>query len=132
MESLAQSPGRRWGIYTRISVDKGEAQYIKSPSDVGTGKAQDDKAPLSEIIEVLKRGFSPRIIDAYVLGSAGSTPVTGDELAARLGLPDTWAYFSVADASGEHPEPDRSGQPGGGAPGSASPPAQGSGGTPAG
>jgi stage II sporulation protein D len=62
-------------------------------------------------IEVVHRGFSPRIINAYVLGTQGATPVTGDELAARLGLDDTWAYFSVQDATGEHPEPDRSAQP---------------------
>ncbi|NOZ12676.1 MAG: type I restriction endonuclease subunit R, partial [Acidobacteria bacterium] len=40
-----------------IMVKEGEAQYIKSPSDVGTGKAQDEKAPLSEIIEVLNERF---------------------------------------------------------------------------
>ncbi|MDZ4800406.1 MAG: hypothetical protein SGI92_19790, partial [Bryobacteraceae bacterium] len=40
-----------------IMVKEGEAQYIKSPSDVGTGKAKDEKAPLSEIIEVLNERF---------------------------------------------------------------------------
>lgn len=40
-----------------IMVKEGEAQYIKSPTDVGTGKAKDDKAPLSEIIEVLNERF---------------------------------------------------------------------------
>ncbi len=60
-------------------------------------------------IEVLKRGVSPRIINANILGTKGSTPITGDELAARFGLSDTWAYFSVQDSHGTHPEPDRSG-----------------------
>ncbi len=60
-------------------------------------------------IEVLRRGVSPRIISANVLGTKGSTPITGDELAARLGLYDTWAYFSVSEAKGTRPEPDRSG-----------------------
>jgi len=60
-------------------------------------------------IEVLSRGFSPRIVTANVLGSKGATSITGDELAARLSLYDTWAYFSVSDAHGTHPEPDRSG-----------------------
>src|SRR5437870_5744603 len=46
-------------------------------------------------VEVLSRGFSPRISSAYVLGSGGRTLVSGAELAARLGLYDTWAYFSV-------------------------------------
>jgi stage II sporulation protein D len=88
-----------------------------------------------EGIEVVRRGFSPRIIDAYVLGAQGATPVTGDELASRLGLYGTWAYFSTQDATGEHPEPDRSGQPtapAGGSGTSPPPPAGPSGGTPPG
>ncbi|MFI4985556.1 MAG: SpoIID/LytB domain-containing protein [Solirubrobacterales bacterium] len=61
-------------------------------------------------IEVLRRGFSPRILSAYVLGSRGRTLVSGPELAARLGLYDTWAYFSVRNAQTSTPEPDHSGQ----------------------
>ncbi|HTA14925.1 MAG TPA: hypothetical protein VK781_08720, partial [Solirubrobacteraceae bacterium] len=68
-------------------------------------------------IEVLKRGSSPRIVSAYVLGSKGRTLVTGPELAARLGLYDAWAYFSVSDSRGVHKEPDLSGP-------AAAPPAQ--------
>jgi SpoIID/LytB domain protein len=59
-------------------------------------------------IEVLKRGYSPRILSAYVLGSQGPTEVSGPELAARLGLYDTWAYFTVTDSQGEEAEPDLS------------------------
>lgn len=40
-----------------IDVREGEAQYVKSPTEVGTGKAEDEKAPLSEIIEVLNERF---------------------------------------------------------------------------
>jgi type I restriction enzyme R subunit len=46
-----------------IEVKEGEAQYIKSPSDVGTGKAKDEKAPLSEIIEVLNERFGTRFTE---------------------------------------------------------------------
>jgi stage II sporulation protein D len=60
---------------------------------------------------VLRRGFSPRILTAYVLGSRGRTLVHGPELAARLGLSDSWAYFSVRNGQATTPEPDRSGQP---------------------
>ncbi len=60
-------------------------------------------------VEVLQRGSSPRIVSAYVLGSKGRRLVDGPELAARLGLYDTWAYFSVKDSRGLHPEPDVSG-----------------------
>lgn len=60
-------------------------------------------------IEVLERGFSPRILSAYVLGTGGRTPISGGELAARLGLLSTWAYFSVREGHTTKPEPDRSG-----------------------
>jgi SpoIID/LytB domain protein len=59
-------------------------------------------------IEVLSRGFSPRILTAEVLGSGGGTQVSGPELAARLGLGSTWAYFSVKNGAAVKPEPDRS------------------------
>ncbi len=61
-------------------------------------------------IEVLKRGVSPRIVSAYVLGSKGRTLVSGTELEGRLGLYSTWAYFSVKNTKGVHAEPDASGQ----------------------
>jgi SpoIID/LytB domain protein len=62
-----------------------------------------------EGIEVLTRGASPRILSAYVLGSDGRTLTSGGELAARLGLDDTWAYFSVKRGASVVSEPDRSG-----------------------
>jgi stage II sporulation protein D len=63
-------------------------------------------------IEVLRRGSSPRIVSAYLLGSKGRALVSGAQLAERLGLYDTWAYFSLKDAHGTHPEPDASGRGG--------------------
>jgi stage II sporulation protein D len=45
-------------------------------------------------VKVTRRGASPRIVDAQVMGSRGATPVPGTVLRARLGLPDTWAYFA--------------------------------------
>lgn len=66
-----------------------------------------------EGIEVLKRGFSPRIMLAEVLGSKGKTEVSGPELAGRLGLYSSWAYFSVERNGKVTKEPDLSGpQPG--------------------
>ncbi len=62
-----------------------------------------------EGIEVLKRGFSPRIVLAAVLGSKGKTEVSGPELAERLGLYDSWAYFSVQKNGKTTKEPDLSG-----------------------
>jgi len=72
-------------------------------------------------IEVLRRGSSPRILSAYVLGSGGRTLTSGGELAERLGLDDTWAYFSVKRGSSLKAEPDRSGQPASASPAPASP-----------
>ncbi|HWY89523.1 MAG TPA: SpoIID/LytB domain-containing protein [Solirubrobacteraceae bacterium] len=61
-------------------------------------------------IEVLRRGRSPRILTAAILGSAGTTQIDGPTLASRLGLRDTWAYFSVRAGTGPaKPEPDPSG-----------------------
>jgi len=63
-----------------------------------------------EGIEVLKRGYSPRILEAYVLGSRGRTRVSGGELAYRLGLDSTWAYFSFREGRTLKQMPDRSAQ----------------------
>jgi type I restriction enzyme R subunit len=46
-----------------IKVAEGQAQYIKSPTDVGTAKAKEEKAPLSEIIEVLNERFSAQFTE---------------------------------------------------------------------
>jgi stage II sporulation protein D len=44
-------------------------------------------------IRVLKRGDSPRIVTAKLIGSRGSSKVRGDTLQVALGLYDRWAYF---------------------------------------
>lgn len=44
-------------------------------------------------IKVLDRGVSPRIVRARIVGTNGSTVLTGPEIRARLGLDDTWARF---------------------------------------
>jgi stage II sporulation protein D len=44
-------------------------------------------------IRVLKTGRSPRIVRAKVVGSNGSTKVSGDTLRFRLGLRSTWVRF---------------------------------------
>jgi stage II sporulation protein D len=46
-------------------------------------------------VKVVKRGRSPRIVLADVIGSRGRTRVSGATLRARLGLFDTWAYFTT-------------------------------------
>ncbi|HWJ51300.1 MAG TPA: SpoIID/LytB domain-containing protein [Solirubrobacteraceae bacterium] len=61
-------------------------------------------------IEVLRRGASPRIVSAEVLGSRGVTPVSGPELAGRLELTSTWAFFSMKRGTHLKREPDLSGR----------------------
>jgi len=50
-------------------------------------------------IRVIKRGKSPRIVRARVYGSRGTRVLTGAQIRARLGLYDTWAYFTVVSSS---------------------------------
>jgi type I restriction enzyme R subunit len=40
-----------------------EAEGVKSPTDVGTGKAKDERVPLSEIINVLNERFGTNFSD---------------------------------------------------------------------
>ena len=45
-------------IYSgEINLHEGEPEGVKSPTDVGTGRAKEEKAPLSEIIKVLNERF---------------------------------------------------------------------------
>lgn len=71
-------------------------------------------------IRVLRRGNSPRIVYADILGTRGRTRVTGATIRARFGLFDSWAYFSILAGSRRprpipDPAPSPSTQPGGGA-----------------
>jgi len=45
-------------------------------------------------IRVTKRGASPRIDYAKLIGTAGTATIRGDTLAAALGLYDRWAFFT--------------------------------------
>lgn len=54
-------------------------------------------------IEVTQRGVTPRVVSAEVVGSAGTTMVSGPQLEAALGLPSAWACFSVTGPAGTPP-----------------------------
>jgi len=45
-------------------------------------------------VKVIRRGASPRVVAADVVGSRGTTRVTGATLRARFGLYDTWGYYT--------------------------------------
>ena len=72
------------------------------------------KGSLREI-RVVKRGVSPRIVDAEVVGTGGRTGVSGPTLRARFGLDDSWAFFTVAGADAEPQGGRTEGDPGTGA-----------------
>jgi type I restriction enzyme, R subunit len=46
-----------------IDLKQGDVRPVKSPTEVGTGKAKDEKAPLSEIIEVLNERFGTQFTE---------------------------------------------------------------------
>ncbi len=75
------SPKHRWGP---IRLSRWTAQAKLSGLVKGRFKG----------IRVRRRGESPRIVSADVIGSGGRTRVDGATLRARLGLDDTWAYFT--------------------------------------
>jgi stage II sporulation protein D len=53
-------------------------------------------------VQVMRRGRSPRVVWAYVLGSRGRTRISGAKLRSRFNLYDTWMYFTVS-RSGRRP-----------------------------
>jgi len=47
-----------------IGLSEGDPQGVKSPTEVGAGKAKDEKVPLSEIIQVLNERFGTQFTEA--------------------------------------------------------------------
>jgi stage II sporulation protein D len=50
-------------------------------------------------VKVLQRGVSPRVVRARVIGSAGSTVLSGPAIRSRLSLRDTWFTFVRVSSS---------------------------------
>src|SRR4051794_8675042 len=75
------SPRHRWGP---IRMSLGRADRKLGSLVKGAFKG----------IQVIRRGESPRIVEADVIGSRGRTRVTGATLRARFGLFDSWAFFT--------------------------------------
>jgi stage II sporulation protein D len=78
-EAAAASPYHRWT--RKFSMTSMQAEL----GDLVKGR-------LRKIV-VARRGVSPRIIKAKLVGTAGKSKTSGTTLRARLGLPDTWANF---------------------------------------
>ena len=63
-------------------------------------------------IRVTKRGRSPRIVSANIIGTGGRTKVDGATLRARFGLYDSWAYFTSIATRKTKPSPTGGASPG--------------------
>lgn len=71
------SPYHRWGP-VRLSLSAATAKL----GSLVKGRLR--------LIRVTRRGVSPRIVAAQIVGSRGTTQVTGPQLRRALGLRDTW------------------------------------------
>jgi stage II sporulation protein D len=94
------SPKHRWGP-------------IRMSMDTAAGKLSGLVKGRFKGIRVRKRGSSPRIVTADVIGSRGRTRVSGATLRARLGLLDTWAYFTSIGTRKKKPRPTTPSESGG-------------------
>jgi stage II sporulation protein D len=75
------SPKHRWGpIRMSMTTAAGELSGLVKGRFKG--------------IRVDRRGKSPRIVSATLIGTGGRTRVSGATLRGRLGLLDSWAYFT--------------------------------------
>jgi stage II sporulation protein D len=54
-------------------------------------------------VKVLQRGVSPRVVRARVVGSRGSTTLTGPSIRSSLGLRDSWFTFVRVSSSARRP-----------------------------
>ncbi len=76
------SPSHRWGPI-KLSIASATAKL----HGLVPGKLRR--------IRVLRRGVSPRIVQAQLVGSAGSRNVTGPQLRKAFGLRDHWINFTT-------------------------------------
>ncbi len=74
------SPRHRW----RVQLSMGDAARKLSGLVKGSFRG----------VRVIRRGASPRVVAADVVGTRGTTRVTGSTLRSRFGLYDTWGYYT--------------------------------------
>jgi stage II sporulation protein D len=106
---LGTSP-RPWLKSVADPYDAVSPRHVWKPVKLSMRAAQGKLAGLVKGsfrgIKVVRRGRSPRIVAADVIGSHGRTRVSGATLRARLGLFDTWAYFTSIGVHRKAPPPD--------------------------
>lgn len=99
------SPKHRWGPYrwTAAQAKRKFGSWVK-----GSFRG----------VTIVKRGASPRIVSADIVGSRGRTRVSGPQIRARLGLDDTWVSFRVIGTNAAPPSTSSTADPseGGAAP----------------
>jgi stage II sporulation protein D len=92
-------PYHRWGADYGLSAAATKLRGLVKGSFIG--------------VRVLRHGASPRILLATVVGSRGSTQVTGDQLQQRFGLLTTLAAFTtITTAPGGAPGVGAAARPG--------------------
>jgi stage II sporulation protein D len=79
----------------------------KLAGDLGTYSASHPAGVkgVLQSIYVVKRGVSPRVVKAAIIGDKGITWVSGSTLRFALNLRDTWVYFttmSISPAAAQH------------------------------
>jgi stage II sporulation protein D len=86
------SPKHRWGPYTLTmkQVDAKLGSLVKGDF---------------EGIKVLKRGVSPRIVRAQIVGSSGASAITGPQLRTKFKLFDSWISFRLIGATAVDSDP---------------------------
>jgi stage II sporulation protein D len=84
-DSAGGDPYHRWGFDVSAKTAAKKLRGLFKGSFIG--------------VRILRHGVSPRILLAAVVGSRGSTQVTGDQLRQRFGLATTLAAFTTITTS---------------------------------
>jgi stage II sporulation protein D len=79
-DNVAGNPYHSWGAQMSLAAAARRLGRLVKGSLVG--------------IAVTRHGVSPRIVQAQVVGTRGTTTVTGAQLQDIFGLADTWATFT--------------------------------------
>jgi SpoIID/LytB domain protein len=89
-DNVGGNPYHSWGTQMSLSAAARKLGRLVKGSLVG--------------VAVTRHGVSPRIVQAQVVGTRGTSPVTGAQLQGIFGLDDTWATFTsitTADPRGK-------------------------------
>jgi stage II sporulation protein D len=79
-DNAGQNPYHSWGAQMSLAAAARKLGHLVKGSLVG--------------IAVTRRGVSPRIVQAQVVGTGGTTAVSGAQLQSLFGLDGTWATFT--------------------------------------